>query len=32
MPKLPRLTARDIVAVLEKIGLSLARQSASHRI
>jgi predicted RNA binding protein YcfA (HicA-like mRNA interferase family) len=32
MPKLPRLTARQIVAVLEKIGFSLARQSGSHMI
>ncbi len=32
MPKLPRLTARDMVAVLEKIGFSLARQSGSHQI
>jgi predicted RNA binding protein YcfA (HicA-like mRNA interferase family) len=32
MPKLPRLTARLIVAVLEKAGFSLARQSGSHMI
>jgi predicted RNA binding protein YcfA (HicA-like mRNA interferase family) len=32
MPKLPRLTAREIVAVLEKSGFSLARQSGSHMI
>ena len=32
MPKLPRLTARQIVAVLEKVGFSLARQSGSHMI
>jgi predicted RNA binding protein YcfA (HicA-like mRNA interferase family) len=32
MPKLPRLTARQIVAVLEKSGFSLARQSGSHMI
>jgi predicted RNA binding protein YcfA (HicA-like mRNA interferase family) len=32
MPKLPRLTARQIVAVLEKRGFSLARQSGSHMI
>jgi len=32
MPKLPRLTARQIVAVLEKIGFSLTRQSGSHMI
>ena len=32
MPRLPRLTARQIVAVLEKLGFSLARQSGSHMI
>jgi predicted RNA binding protein YcfA (HicA-like mRNA interferase family) len=32
MPKLPRLTAREIVAALEKIGFALARQSGSHMI
>jgi len=32
MPKLPRLTARQIVAVLEKLGFTLARQSGSHMI
>jgi predicted RNA binding protein YcfA (HicA-like mRNA interferase family) len=32
MPKLPRVTARQIVAVLEKAGFSLARQSGSHMI
>ena len=32
MPKLPRLTARQIVAVLEKAGFVLARQSGSHMI
>jgi predicted RNA binding protein YcfA (HicA-like mRNA interferase family) len=32
MPKLPRLTARQIVVVLEKIGFSLTRQSGSHMI
>jgi predicted RNA binding protein YcfA (HicA-like mRNA interferase family) len=32
MPKLPRLTARQIVAALEKVGFSLARQSGSHMI
>ncbi len=32
MPKLPRLTAREIVTVVEKIGFSLARQSGSHQI
>lgn len=32
MPKLPRVTAREIIAVLEKAGFSLARQSGSHMI
>jgi predicted RNA binding protein YcfA (HicA-like mRNA interferase family) len=32
MSKLPRLTARQIAAVLEKIGFSLTRQSGSHMI
>ena len=32
MPKLPRLTAREISAALEKAGFSLARQSGSHKI
>ena len=32
MPKLPRLTARQIIGVLEKAGFSLARQSGSHMI
>jgi predicted RNA binding protein YcfA (HicA-like mRNA interferase family) len=32
MPKLPRITARQITAVLEKAGFSLARQSGSHMI
>jgi predicted RNA binding protein YcfA (HicA-like mRNA interferase family) len=32
MPKLPRLTARQIVAALEKVGFSLSRQSGSHMI
>ena len=32
MPKLPRLAARQIIAVLEKAGFSLARQSGSHMI
>jgi len=32
MSKLPRLTARQIMAVLEKVGFSLARQSGSHMI
>jgi predicted RNA binding protein YcfA (HicA-like mRNA interferase family) len=32
MPKLPRVTARQITAVLEKAGFLLARQSGSHMI
>ncbi len=32
MPKLPRLTAREITIVLERIGFSLTRQSGSHQI
>ncbi len=32
MPKLPRLTAREIAGVLERIGFSLTRQSGSHQI
>ncbi|HEX2775888.1 MAG TPA: type II toxin-antitoxin system HicA family toxin [Candidatus Acidoferrales bacterium] len=32
MTKLPRVTARQIAAVLEKIGFSLTRQSGSHMI
>ena len=32
MPKLPRVTARQMVAALEKAGFSLARQSGSHMI
>jgi predicted RNA binding protein YcfA (HicA-like mRNA interferase family) len=32
MPKLPRLTAREITSVLERSGFSLTRQSGSHRI
>jgi len=30
MTKLPRLTARQIISVLQKAGFSLARQSGSH--
>ena len=30
--KLPRLTASDIIKVLEKAGFSLSRQSGSHKI
>ena len=30
--KLPRVTAKDIISILEKKGFVLARQSGSHRI
>jgi len=30
--KLPRITARQIIKVLEKSGFTLARQSGSHKI
>jgi predicted RNA binding protein YcfA (HicA-like mRNA interferase family) len=32
MAKLPRLTGREIAAVLERVGFSLSRQSGSHQI
>jgi predicted RNA binding protein YcfA (HicA-like mRNA interferase family) len=32
MPKLPRLSAREICSVLEKLGFSVTRQSGSHII
>ncbi|MGA9055502.1 MAG: type II toxin-antitoxin system HicA family toxin [Terriglobia bacterium] len=32
MPKLPRLTAREIATVMERTGFALARQSGSHQI
>jgi predicted RNA binding protein YcfA (HicA-like mRNA interferase family) len=32
MPRLPRLTARQIITALEKSGFSLTRQSGSHMI
>jgi predicted RNA binding protein YcfA (HicA-like mRNA interferase family) len=32
MARLPRLTSRQIIVVLEKLGFSLARQSGSHMI
>lgn len=31
-PRLPRVTAKQVIRVLEKIGFGLARQSGSHRI
>lgn len=30
--KLPRLAAKEIIAVLEKIGFIFSRQSGSHKI
>ncbi len=32
MPRLPRLTSRQITTALEKVGFSLSRQSGSHMI
>lgn len=32
MPKLPRLSAKEIIRILEKRGFSLVRQSGSHKI
>ncbi|MGA7686743.1 MAG: type II toxin-antitoxin system HicA family toxin [Terriglobales bacterium] len=32
MPRLPRVTAREIITALEKKGFALARQSGSHKI
>jgi len=32
MPRLPRVTARQMATVLEKLGFSLTRQSGSHQI
>jgi predicted RNA binding protein YcfA (HicA-like mRNA interferase family) len=32
MPKLPRVTARQMATVLEKLAFSLTRQSGSHQI
>lgn len=32
MGKLPRVTAGEVIKVLQKIGFFLARQSGSHRI
>lgn len=30
--KIPRITAKQIIAVLERVGFILVRQSGSHRI
>lgn len=32
MTRLPRVTAAEVIGVLEKAGFSLARQSGSHKI
>ncbi|MEK7479829.1 MAG: type II toxin-antitoxin system HicA family toxin [Patescibacteria group bacterium] len=32
MAKLPRVTAKEIVSILERRGFSLSRQDGSHRI
>ena len=32
MSELPRITAREIIAVLEKVGFLFIRQSGSHKI
>ena len=31
-PGLPRVTAQQVIRVLEKLGFTLARQSGSHKI
>ena len=31
-PRLPRVTAKQVISVLEEIGFELARQSGSHKI
>jgi predicted RNA binding protein YcfA (HicA-like mRNA interferase family) len=32
MPRLPRVTADEVIRVLEQMGFYLARQSGSHKI
>ena len=32
MPRLPRITAKQIIYILEKRGFKLVRQSGSHKI
>ena len=32
MARLPRVTAKQIITILEKIGFTLSRQSGSHKI
>lgn len=32
MPRLPRLTAREVISVVEGVGFVFVRQSGSHKI
>lgn len=32
MPKIPRITAKQIIAALERVGFICVRQSGSHKI
>lgn len=32
MPKLPKITAKEVITILEKRGFFCARQSGSHKI
>jgi len=32
MTRLPRVTAKQIISIIEKVGFSLVRQSGSHKI
>ena len=32
LPRLSRVTANEVIRVIEKVGFTLARQSGSHRI
>ena len=32
MPRLPRVTAKQVISILEKRGFKLVRQSGSHKI
>ncbi|MBI2062499.1 MAG: type II toxin-antitoxin system HicA family toxin [Candidatus Yanofskybacteria bacterium] len=32
MPRLPRITAKQIISILERRGFKLVRQSGSHKI
>jgi len=32
MPRLPRITAKQVISILEKRGFKLVRQSGSHKI